>query len=91
MERLLSTQRAEGLIDDPSLIRALSSGRVTAAGLDVFDGEPTINPGYRDLDNIFMTPHQGNATVETRNAMGFRALDNLEAFFAGQEPGDRVA
>ena len=77
-----------GLIDDASLIAALKSGRIAAAGLDVFDGEPTINPGYRALDNIFMTPHQGSATIETRNAMGFRALDNLDAFFAGREPGD---
>lgn len=79
-----------GLVDDAALIAALKSGRLFAAGLDVFEGEPHLNPGYRELDNAFLTPHIGSATVETRNAMGFRALDNLDAFFAGDEPRDRV-
>ncbi|MHA1598374.1 MAG: D-glycerate dehydrogenase, partial [Alphaproteobacteria bacterium] len=69
----------------------LKSGRVVAAGLDVFDGEPNIAPGYLDCDNAFLLPHLGSATVETRNAMGFKALDNLDAFFAGQEPPNRIA
>jgi len=80
-----------GLVDDAALIPALKSGRVFAAGLDVFEGEPKINPAYRDLDNVFMTPHMGSATIETRNAMGFKALDNLDAYFAGTELPDRVA
>jgi len=79
-----------GLVDDSALIPALKSGRVFAAGLDVFEGEPKINPAYRELDNVFMTPHMGSATVETRNAMGFKALDNLDAFFAGKDLPDRV-
>ncbi len=79
------------VVEDEALIAALKSGKVAAAGLDVYEGEPAVNPGYLDLDNVFLAPHLGSATVETRNAMGFRALDNLDAFFAGREPGDRVA
>ncbi len=69
-----------GVVDDEALIAALKSGRLAAAGLDVFDGEPKINQGYYALENAFLLPHMGSATVETRNAMGFKALDNLEAF-----------
>jgi lactate dehydrogenase-like 2-hydroxyacid dehydrogenase len=79
------------VIDDKALIEALKSGKLFAAGLDVFNDEPDINPEYRELTNTFLMPHIGSATNETRNAMGFRALDNLDAIFAGIEPGDRVA
>ena len=79
------------VIDDEALISALQSGKLYAAGLDVYNNEPDIDPRYRDLDNVFLMPHIGSATRETRDGMGFRALDNLDAFFAGQEPGDRVA
>ncbi len=79
------------VVDDEALIAALKSGRVAAAGLDVFEGEPNLNPGYLDCENAFLLPHLGSATVETRNAMGFRALDNLDAFFAGHEPPNRIA
>lgn len=80
------------LIDDEALVAALKSGQVAAAGLDVYNGEPRdIHPAYRELSNVFALPHVGSATSETRDAMGFRALDNLDAFFAGRAPGDRVA
>ena len=79
------------IVDDEALIAALEDGRIRGAGLDVYQGEPGIHPGYRELDNVFLLPHIGSATRETRDAMGFRALDNLDAFFAGNEPGDRVA
>jgi lactate dehydrogenase-like 2-hydroxyacid dehydrogenase len=79
------------VIDDEALIAALKSGKVAAAGLDVYNNEPDIHPGYRELPNTFLMPHIGSATKETRDAMGFRALDNLDAFFAGREPRDRVA
>ncbi len=79
------------IVDDEALIAALRSGKLAAAGLDVYNDEPNIHPGYRELDNTFLLPHIGSATKETRDAMGFRALDNLDAFFAGQEPRDRVA
>jgi len=80
------------IVDDEALIDALKSGRIAAAGLDVFNGEPdAIHPEYRELDNVFLLPHIGSATEETREAMGFRAIDNLIAIFNGKEPGDRVA
>ena len=79
------------VIDDDALIAALQSGKLYGAGLDVYNNEPDINPAYRDLDNVFLMPHIGSATRETRDAMGFRALDNLDAYFGGKEPKDRVA
>ncbi|MEJ1996428.1 MAG: D-glycerate dehydrogenase [Limibacillus sp.] len=80
------------VVDDKALVDALESGKIAAAGLDVFNGEPLdIHPAYRTLKNVFALPHIGSATSETRDAMGFRALDNLDAIFAGKEPGDRVA
>jgi len=88
---LVNTSRG-GVIDDDALVAALQTGGIAAAGLDVFNGEPdSIHPGYRQLDNVFLLPHIGSATVETRDAMGFRAIDNLIAIFNGEEPGDRVA
>ncbi len=79
------------LVDDAALIAALKSGKLFAAGLDVFENEPNLNPAYRDLANAFLLPHLGSATIETRNAMGYKALDNLDAFFAGRPIPDRVA
>lgn len=88
---LVNTSRG-GVIDDEALVEALRSGGIAAAGLDVYNGEPDgIHPAYRELDNVFLLPHIGSATVETRQAMGERAIDNLRAIFAGREPGDRVA
>ncbi len=72
------------IVDDEALIAALRSGRLAAAGLDVFDNEPNLHPGYLDLDNVFLLPHLGSATHETRLAMGTTCLDNLSAFFAGR-------
>jgi glyoxylate reductase len=87
---VVNTSRG-GLVEDEALIAALKSGKLFAAGLDVFENEPNLNPGYRTLPNAFLLPHLGSATVETRNAMGFKALDNLDAFFAGRPLPDRVA
>lgn len=88
---VVNTSRG-GIVNDDSLIAALKSGHIYAAGLDVFNGEPVdIHPGYRDLENVFLLPHIGSATAETRDAMGFRALDNLDAISIGKAPGDRVA
>lgn len=79
------------LVDEPALIEALKSGKLFAAGLDVYGDEPGGNPELSALDNVFMLPHIGSATKETRIAMGFRAIDNMDAVFAGREPHDRVA
>ncbi|MDD2861579.1 MAG: D-glycerate dehydrogenase [Acidiphilium sp.] len=78
-------------IDDDALIAALKSGQVRAAGLDVFPAEPTIPPGYLDLEQVVLLPHLGSATEETRTAMGMLALDGIEAILAGQDPPNRVA
>lgn len=78
------------LIVEDDLLAAVRSGHIAAAGLDCFVSEPGGNPAFADHANIFMLPHIGSATRETRDAMGFRALDNLDAFFAGNEPRDRL-
>jgi lactate dehydrogenase-like 2-hydroxyacid dehydrogenase len=78
------------LVDEAALIAALDSGQLSAAGLDCFQVEPGGNPAFSRFDNIFMLPHIGSATGQTRDAMGFRALDNLDAFFAGKAPGDQL-
>jgi lactate dehydrogenase-like 2-hydroxyacid dehydrogenase len=78
------------LVDETALIEALNSGHVAAAGLDVFQVEPGGNPAFAKCPNLFMLPHLGSSTHETRKAMGDRALDNLDAYFAGLEPRDRL-
>jgi lactate dehydrogenase-like 2-hydroxyacid dehydrogenase len=80
---LVNTARG-GLVFDDDLISALKSGRVAAAGLDVFEGEPKINPQYVSLKNTFLLPHIGSATIETRTAMGMLALDNVDAVLNGR-------
>ena len=79
------------LVDDDALVAALRSGKLRAAGIDAYNSEPNVDPRLTAFPNTFLMPHIGSATRETRDAMGFRALDNLDAFFAGREPGDRVA
>lgn len=74
------------VVDDAAFIAALKSGRVAAAGLDVYAGEPKIHPGYRDLPNVFLLPHLGSATHETRLAMGNLAVDNIQAVLSGGRP-----
>lgn len=86
---VINTARGS-LIEDDALIDALQTGRVWAAGLDVYENEPRLDPRYRDLTNVFLLPHLGSATFETRDAMGFKALDNLEAWFSGKKLPNRV-
>lgn len=82
---VVNTARGD-LVDDEALIAALNSGHVSAAGLDVFRGEPKIHEAYYGMANVFLLPHVGSATVEARNEMGFAALDNIDAVLAGKEP-----
>ena len=84
---VVNTARGD-IVDDEALIAALASGRLAAAGLDVFRGEPRIDPRYRSLENIFMLPHIGSATPGTRSAMGHKCIDNLLQFFRGDRPTD---
>lgn len=79
------------LVDDEALIDALRTGQVAAAGLDVYDGEPALHPGYRALENVVLLPHLGSATGETRDAMGHAVLDGIDAVFAGRSPADTVS
>ena len=73
-----------GLVDEDALLDALTSGRLFAAGLDVFRTEPDFDMRFAALDNVILSPHIGSGSVETRNAMGFRALDNIAAVLAGR-------
>ena len=75
-----------GLVDDNALILALQSGKVSAAGLDVFANEPLLDPRYLTLENAVLLPHIGSGTIETRTAMGMRAVENVEAVMDGREP-----
>ncbi len=78
------------LIDDEALIAALRSGWVAAAGLDVYNGEPRVDPGYLALENVILLPHLGSATTETRDAMGHLVLDGIDAVLAGRTPANLV-
>jgi lactate dehydrogenase-like 2-hydroxyacid dehydrogenase len=86
---LVNTARG-ALLDDDAVLAALASGQLFAAGFDVYDGEPNLHSGYRTRRNCFLLPHLGSATIATRNAMGFRCLDNLDAVVAGRPPPDAV-
>lgn len=86
---LINTSRGE-VINEHDLIQALAFDTIGGAGLDVFDAEPRISPGLMQSDKLVMLPHLGSATSETREAMGFRVLDNLSDFFQGRTPRDRV-
>ena len=87
---LVNTARGD-VVDEAALVAALEAGQIAGAGLDVFEREPVVHPGLLSREDVVLLPHLGSATRETREAMGFRALENLQAFFAGAAPGDRVA
>ncbi|MCV0424802.1 MAG: D-glycerate dehydrogenase [Roseibium sp.] len=86
---LINTARGE-VVDELALIQALIFETIGGAALDVFEGEPSINPDLMQCDNLVLLPHLGSATKEAREAMGFRVLENLTDFFEGREPRDRV-
>jgi lactate dehydrogenase-like 2-hydroxyacid dehydrogenase len=72
------------LVDEPALIDALKSGRLGAAGLDVFEKEPHVPEALLELDNVVLTPHIASSTVETQQAMGDCVLENIRSWFAGK-------
>jgi len=87
---LINTARG-ALVDERALAGALRSKRLAAAGLDVYAREPEVPAELREIGRVVLLPHLGSATQETREAMGMRVKENLDRFFAGEEPPDRVA
>ncbi len=84
---LINTARG-AVVDEAALETALRTGAIAGAGLDVYSNEPDVPAGLLQLENVVLLPHMGSATTETREAMGHRAVDNLDAFFAGERPLD---
>jgi lactate dehydrogenase-like 2-hydroxyacid dehydrogenase len=87
---LINSARGD-VIDSDALVKALQSGTIAGAGLDVYEGEPDVPEALRHLENAVLLPHLGSATLETRTAMGMLVLDNLQDFLEGREPSCRVA
>ncbi|MBK7016331.1 MAG: D-glycerate dehydrogenase [Sulfuritalea sp.] len=79
-----------GIVDDAALISALRQRRLSGAALDVFEGEPALNPGFLELDNVALTPHIGSSSRATRLAMAMTAANNLIAAISGQRPPNLV-
>jgi len=86
---LINTARGP-VVDETALAAALRNGGLWAAGLDVYEHEPVVHPGLLALDNAVLLPHLGSATVETREAMGMRAAENIALFFAGRPLRDAL-
>jgi lactate dehydrogenase-like 2-hydroxyacid dehydrogenase len=87
---LVNTSRGD-VVDEVALVAALEAGSIAGAALDVFEHEPDVHPGLLALDNAVLVPHLGSATMESRVAMGMRAIANIDAFVAGRELPDRIA
>jgi lactate dehydrogenase-like 2-hydroxyacid dehydrogenase len=87
---LINSARGD-IVDEAALVAALEAGTIAGAGLDVFEREPAITEALKEMKNVCLLPHLGSATVETRIAMGMTVVENLTAFFAGEEPPNRVA
>jgi len=86
---VVNTSRGE-VMDENALVRALHEGRVSGAGLDVFEQEPAINPKLLQLENAVLLPHMGSATIEGRVDMGEKVIINIRTFVDGHSPPDRV-
>lgn len=86
---LINTARGD-VVDEVALIDALQAGTIAGAGLDVYQQEPSVPEALLALTNVVLLPHLGSATMESRTAMGMRAVENLVAFFEGRTPPDVV-
>ena len=86
---LINTARGD-IVDEYALVHALRDGTIAGAGLDVYENEPTVVGELRDMERVVLLPHLGSATIETRTAMGLRALANIDAFVRGERPPDLV-
>ncbi|HEY5409559.1 MAG TPA: NAD(P)-dependent oxidoreductase, partial [Caulobacteraceae bacterium] len=87
---LINTARGP-VVDEAALTAALKTRRIAGAGLDVYEAEPRVTPGLLELENVVLLPHLGSATEQSRTAMGMKVADNLDAFFDGGAPPDRVS
>ncbi|MBC6497538.1 MAG: D-glycerate dehydrogenase [Alphaproteobacteria bacterium GM7ARS4] len=87
---LINTARGD-IVDEAALVQALREQIIFGAGLDVYEREPKVHSDLMKMENVVLLPHLGSASTETRQAMGMRVLANVDAFFKGQEPADRVA
>lgn len=87
---VVNISRGDLIVDD-ALIAALQSGHLFAAGLDVFANEPNIDPRYRELSNIFLSPHIGSATHETRDAMAWLLIHGIESLSKGETPANLLS
>ena len=86
---LINSARGD-VVDEEALVTALQNGEIAGAGLDVFEKEPAVTPALLDMENVVLLPHLGSATRETRKAMGMRVVENVEAFFNGETPRDKL-
>ncbi len=86
---LINTARGD-VVDEAALVDALRNGEIAGAGLDVFEKEPAVTPALIEMENVVLLPHLGSATRETRKAMGMRVVENIEAFFSGETPRDKL-
>jgi lactate dehydrogenase-like 2-hydroxyacid dehydrogenase len=86
---LINTARGD-VIDEAALVSALENGEIAGAGLDVFEKEPAVSAGLTQMENVVLLPHLGSATQETRKAMGMRVVENIDAFFSGETPRDKL-
>ena len=86
---LINTARGD-IVNENDLVEALKEEIIMGAGLDVYEKEPSVHKNLVQLKNVFLLPHLGSATTETREAMGMRVFENIQAFFNNKEPIDRV-